>query len=434
LYNNNREKARQFCVTNKQTYKLDVMKIQNLLTLASLFVSFSVLRGYGQTVAPNLRTASSFALFTANGAFSNSGVTQVNGDIGTNAGALTGFPPGTVTGSIRLPSSAEAAQAALDVVAAYNYLTTTACGTTIGADLTGQTLSPGVSCQPTATATSLNGTLTLSGSGIYIIKLNSALTTGTSSNIVLTNGATANNVFFQVNGAVVAGTSSNLQGTFLANGAITLNTSAALVGRGLSIVGAIALNGNTVTNVAAPLPVRLVSFAATVAPNTHAVDVSWTTSLETNNKGFVVERSKDLKAFTKVGEISEIDANSKALKSYKLVDLDPFAGTSYYRLKQTDLSGVTTIYPAVSVVLRDDTYGVFPNPISNDGQFSLRLDEPETATVRFYGTDARSMPIQKTGTQSGNLLLRTVGKLSAGVYVLTVEERGQTRQHRLVIN
>ncbi|MBC7569191.1 MAG: DUF3494 domain-containing protein, partial [Spirosoma sp.] len=355
------------------------------------------------------------------------------GDIGTNVGAFTGFPPGTVVGNIRLPGSPEAAQAAVDVVAAYNYLSALSCGTIINSDLTGQTLNPGVSCQPTASPTTLNGTLTLSGPGIFIIKLNSALTTGTSSNIILINGATANNVFFQVNGAATAGTGSNLRGTIIATGAITLNTGATLVGRGLSTTGAIVLNANIVNNVAAPLPVTLVSFAATASPATHTVDISWTTSLETNNKGFVVERSKDLKAFYKVGEVGELAATSNALKNYTLTDLAPFAGTSYYRLKQIDLNGKTTTYPAVSVVLRDEIYGVFPNPVRSDGQFLLRLDEPETASIRFFGIDARSLPIQKMSIQSGNLLLKTVGKLSAGVYVLTVEERGQTRQHRLVV-
>jgi|GEM_PF-2002557 len=410
------------------------MKIKGLLILASLSL-FTVTRGFGQVLAPNLRSTSSFAFFTAVGAFTNTGASLVTGDIGTNVGALTGFPPGTVVGNIRLPGTPEAAQAAVDVVAAYNYLNSVSCGsgTIINSDLTGQTLSPGVSCQPTASPTTLNGTLTLSGPGIFIIKLNSALTTGTSSNIILINGATANNVFFQVNGAIVAGTGSNLQGTFIANGAITLNTGARLVGRGLSIGGAIVLNANIVNNVAAPLPVTLVSFAATASPATHTVDISWTTSLETNNKGFVVERSKDLKAFYKVGEVGELAATSNALKNYTLTDLAPFAGTSYYRLKQIDLNGKTTTYPAVSVVLRDEIYGVFPNPVRSDGQFSLRLDEPETASIRFFGTDARSLPIQKMSIQSGNLLLKTVGKLSAGVYVLTVEERGQTRQHRLVV-
>jgi hypothetical protein len=147
----------------------------------------------------------------------------------------------------------------------------------------------------------------------------------------------------------------------------------------------------------------------------------------------VVERSKDLQLFEKVGEVGEIAANSSALKNYKLSDQTPYAGTSYYRLKQTDLNGTTTNYPAVSVVLRDEAYGVFPNPSLSDGQFTLRLDEPETAKLGFFSVDGRSLSLQRTGVQSGNLQLKTTGKLSTGMYVLTVRERGQTRQHRLIV-
>ena len=399
-------------------------------TVATLFAFTNM--SFGQTKAPNLRTTSGFAFFTANGAFTVNGSTTVTGDVGTNVGAFTGFPPGTLVGNKRLPGSPEAIQAASDVLAAYNSLSPVTCDRTIAAELAGQTITPGVSCQTTASPTTLNGTLTLSGSGIFIIKSNSALTTGTSSNIILINGATANNVFFQVNGAFTAGTSSALQGTFLVNGAIVLATGASLNGRGLSIGGAITLNANTVTNVAAPLPVSLVSFTAKLQTD-RTVDIAWTTSLETNNKGFVVERSKDLQSFDKVGEVGEIAANSSALKNYSLTDQTPYAGTSYYRLKQTDLNGKTTIYPAVSVVLRDEAYGVFPNPSPGDGQFTLRTDEPETAKLGFFSVDGRSLPLQRTGIQSGNLLLKTTGKLSAGIYILTVEERGQIRQHRLVV-
>ncbi|GAB2554199.1 hypothetical protein GCM10027190_00750 [Spirosoma areae] len=323
-------------------------------------------------------------------------------------------------------------QAAADVVSAYNSLTALPCSSTIAAELGGQTLTQGVSCQNTATATSLNGTLTLSGPGIFVIKLNSALTTATNSKIVLTNGATANNVFFQINGAATLGTGSTFQGTILAKDAIVLNTQAALQGRALSTAGAITLNNNVVTNVATPMPVSLVSFTAKAQAN-HTVDLAWITSLETNNKGFLVERSKDLKAFEKVGEVNELASESNALKHYKLTDIAPYLGTSYYRLTQTDLSGKATAFPAISVVLRDEAYGVFPNPVVNDGRFALRLDEPETATVNFYSAGGSTLPLQKAGIGSGNLLLKTQGNLSAGVYIVTVEERGQTRQHRIVV-
>lgn len=191
----------------------------------------------------------------------------------------------------------------------------------------------------------------------------------------------------------------------------------------------IATSNITVTG---PLPVALVSFTAKAQEN-RTVAVAWTTSMETNNKGYLVERSKDLKLFERVGEVSELAATSNSLKNYQLIDQTPYSGTSYYRLTQTDLSGKVTVFPVASVVLREEAYGVYPNPVVSDGQFTLRLDEPETATVGFFGADGRPMSFQKTGIQSGNLLLKATGKLSAGVYVLTVEERGQTRQHRIVV-
>ncbi|GAB2560455.1 hypothetical protein GCM10027190_07620 [Spirosoma areae] len=194
-------------------------------------------------------------------------------------------------------------------------------------------------------------------------------------------------------------------------------------------------NDNASTPVAVTagaMPVALVSFTAQ-SQNNRTVELAWTTSLETSNKGFLIERSKDLKHFDKVGEVSELAPESNALKNYKLLDLTPYAGTSYYRLTQIDLSGKATVFPAVSVVLRDAAYGVFPNPVVSDGRFALGLDEPETATINFYSANGHALPLQKAGIESGNLLVKTQGNLSAGVYIVTVEERGQTRQHRIVV-
>ena len=191
-------------------------------------------------------------------------------------------------------------------------------------------------------------------------------------------------------------------------------------------------NASTTIRVTGPLPVVLVSFTAKTQEN-RTVAVAWTTSLETNNKGFLVERSKDLKLFEHVGAVSEWSTMSNSLKNYQLIDQMPYSGTSYYRLTQTDLSGKVTVFPVASVVWRQEPYGVFPNPVVSEGQFTLRLDDPETATVGFIGADGQSMPLQRVGIQSGNLLLKATGKLSAGVYIVTVEERGQTRQHRIVV-
>ena len=217
------------------------------ILLAFLLMAFAD-ASFGQ--APTLGTASSFALFTANGALDNVGASIVTGDIGTNAGAFTGFPPGTVTGQIRLAGSAQANQAATDVIAAYASLTPVLCGTLISPTLgNGQVFTPGVYCQNTVAASSLVGTLTLNGPGLYIIKLNSPFSTASGSTIALINGACPDNVYFQVNGAVDIGVGSVFKGTILANGAIRLLAGASLEGRGLSVAGAISVNTNMVSNI-----------------------------------------------------------------------------------------------------------------------------------------------------------------------------------------
>ncbi|WP_461091564.1 T9SS type A sorting domain-containing protein [Spirosoma gilvum] len=179
-------------------------------------------------------------------------------------------------------------------------------------------------------------------------------------------------------------------------------------------------------------PVGLVSFTAK-AQEDQTVALAWTTSWEANNKGFLIERSKDLKHFETVGEVTEIGSSSESLKNYHLTDYTPFRGTSYYRLTQMDLDGKSTVLKVESVVLREGAYGVFPNPVVASQQFRVSLDEPETAVLNLYGADGNSVSVQKSEVQGSNLLLKANGQLTTGVYVLTVEERGQLRKHRIVI-
>lgn len=164
----------------------------------------------------------------------------------------------------------------------------------------------------------------------------------------------------------------------------------------------------------APLPVSLVSFTAQPRPN-NTVLLQWSISLETNNKGFSIERSKDLKTFETVGHLTELSPASNALKSYTLTDMTPYSGTSYYRLSQIDLSGQVTRFRAISVVLKEEGYGISPNPVASGGRFVLRLDEPQTAALNLYDAQGKVIPFQKVGVESGNLVLRVGSGLSAGV-------------------
>jgi len=260
-------------------------KFLSIILISGLFATPTLSLGQ----APDLGTAANFALFTVDGALTNSGASTVIGDIGNNNGAYSGFNTATRVGQTRLPGSPEAAQAAADVTTAYNALTTTPCSTTpIGPLLgSGQVLTPGVYCQSTpAAASTLNGILTLSGAGVYIIKLNGALTTATGSIINLTNGACADNVYFQVNGAVDVGVGSVFRGTILANGAISLLTGSTLEGRALSVAGAISVNESTVTVTPSTLSLSVVAGSCDVATNNYVL--SGTVSLTNSPAGTIV--------------------------------------------------------------------------------------------------------------------------------------------------
>ena len=263
------------------------MKINVLLNLIAVYLFVGLSSSLGQ--APDLGTASSFALFTATGALTNAGSSTVVGDLGTNDGLYSGFNTATITGQSHIgdPTSASAAA---DVVTAYNSLVATPCTVILDSpELGNRTLTSGVYCQNTALPSTLTGTLTLSGTGIFIIKLSSALVTATNSSIVLTNGASAANVFFQILGAATLGTGSTFKGTIIAEGAIVLNTTT-LEGRALSTVGAITVNESSITNVVASLTADLVPIMYTL-PTTHygttnftvVVDVFDVLTTATNN-------------------------------------------------------------------------------------------------------------------------------------------------------
>lgn len=191
-----------------------------------------------------------FGLFTATGALTNTGASKIKGDVGTNVGALTGFPPGELLdGGLPHEKDALTAQAAIDVVTAYNDLAATPTGeiisgTSLGAVWPGQILTPNVYYLDGAL--NIANDLILDGQGdpnaLFIFKVNGALTTLTGSKITLINGAEFRNVYFQVYGAVVI--NAEFAGTLVAKGAITINTGSKLSGRALSVVGAIVINNS----------------------------------------------------------------------------------------------------------------------------------------------------------------------------------------------
>jgi hypothetical protein len=99
----------------------------------------------------------------------------------------------------------------------------------------------------------LTGTLTLSGSGIYVFQMGSTLTTASNSSVVLTNGATAGDVFWQVGSSATLGTGTAFVGSILAYTSDTVTTGASVTGRVFALNGAVTLDDNAITAAASVL-------------------------------------------------------------------------------------------------------------------------------------------------------------------------------------
>ncbi len=326
-------------------------KLLLIVTVVTLLTFPKV--NFGQV--PDLGVASSFALFTAAGAFSNEGATIVTGDIGTNAGAFTGFPPGIVIGETHVADDVSA-QAAADVAVAYSYLDGLTCGEVLGTGLgEGQILTPNIYCL--GAASTINGELILDAQGdpgaVFIFQIDGALSTTTLSTITLINGASLCNVYFQVNGAVELGVSSVFQGNILATGAISLLDDATLLGSALSTAGAIALHNNTVTLGTQPTASPIFASGATTFCAGDSVIIS-------GNDGGVFSNGATTPSITVTtgGDyfVTNTNACGSDTSNHIIVAITPLptAATLF-------ASGPTKICPGDSVVISGNVDGTFSN-------------------------------------------------------------------------
>jgi hypothetical protein len=219
-----------------------------------------------------LGTAGGFAVL-AGETITNTGPTTITGDVGLHPGsAVTGFTTVTLHGSQHV-ADAVALQAKNDLTTAYNDAAGRTPATSVAVELGGTTLKAGVYASPTL---GLTGTLTLDAEGnpnaVFIFQAGSTLITAPNSKVVLTNGASACNVYWQIGSSATLDTTTSFKGTILALTSIALKTGATLDGRALARNGAVTLDSNVITNAACsastptPSPTAAPTSSPTAAP------------------------------------------------------------------------------------------------------------------------------------------------------------------------
>lgn len=197
-----------------------------------------------------LGTAQSFTVL-AGSTVTSTGPTMIAGNLGVSPGlAVTGFPPGLVTGGLTHAGDAVALQAQNDTATAYTMLALQTPATDLtGQDLGNRTLAPGT--YRFTSSAQLTGTLTLDAAGdpdaVFVFLISSTLITASNSSVQVINSGDDCNVFWQVGSSATLGTGTQFTGNILALTSVTLVTGSDVSGRVLARNGAVALDGNDIS-------------------------------------------------------------------------------------------------------------------------------------------------------------------------------------------
>ncbi len=222
------------------------MKTTQVVRSLSLLAWIALWGGTAPASAQSLGAAATSAVQASAGVTAAGGVgTTVNGAVGSSPTAsITGFPPAVVVAPFSIhvnDAFAVAAQASVNSL--FVSLGSGACNTSPSAQMAGAIFTPGIHCFGAAADLSAGSTVTLDGSGTYIFRVGSALTANVGSNLILTGGADACNVFWQV-GSSATLNGINFAGNVVSQASVTLGASATLTGRALARTAAVSLAGN----------------------------------------------------------------------------------------------------------------------------------------------------------------------------------------------
>lgn len=176
------------------------------------------------------------------------------------------------------------------------------------------------------------------------------------------------------------------------------------------------------------LNVALINFS--VVKNGDASLLKWRTASEVNNDYFEIQRSIDNKNFVIVGKIQGA-GNSNAIKAYEFIDRTPHVGVNFYRMRQVDFDGRSTITPVRMVNFNTShAVSIFPNPTTTELSIHLTDWDSELTTtfkvIDFNGAEVLAREVTSETTRLN------VAHLPAGTYFMQITNNITTQTYRFI--
>jgi hypothetical protein len=160
-----------------------------------------------------------------------------------------------------------------------------------------------------------------------------------------------------------------------------------------------------------PLPIELLSFEGECKSGT--MNLKWTTTSETDNDYFTIERSLDGFHFEAISKVKGAGNSNKPIH----YSFRTFFGTSYYRLKQTNFDGSSKYSKFIYVDCQNSkSINVYPNP----GSTELILEKTDdNELVNFEIINVLGIVVYK-GSLIKKMTVQTTD-FALGVYLIKLE-------------
>jgi hypothetical protein len=185
------------------------------------------------------------------------------------------------------------------------------------------------------------------------------------------------------------------------------------------------------------LPVELASFTATSKGNN--VDLLWSTTAETNNQGFDIERSSVSGSWTKVANVAG-NGTTTTSHSYSYTDRNLASGNYNYRLKQIDFNGNFEYFNLsnevnVGTPTKFDLSQNYPNPFNPSTSINFDLPVDGKVSLKIYDMSGKEVMtlVNEVRTAGYHSVSFNASSLSSGVYFYTLSADNFTATKKMML-
>lgn len=184
----------------------------------------------------------------------------------------------------------------------------------------------------------------------------------------------------------------------------------------------------------AALPVELASFYL-VKTAQNGVKLIWSTMSETNNDRFLIERSLDGRTFQVIGEVKG-SGNTTTFQSYSFTDIRVPQSRLYYRIRQRDFDGATSLSPMRTIDLSqtlETNIRTYPNPFSDQLSIEGTSAVGGDIVAELIDFSGKTQLSDRRKVEGGSFTFNlSTLNLPKGAYVLRVTLNGVSTTTKLV--